>query len=218
MSTRLVAAIRVALAATILLLPVVVYVWQFGWSLSNNHARWAEFGSAMAGIYTPILALATLGILVMQVQLQGRMHKHEIDQAFIQQARSDIEFYAVRLATLLNERATQVDTLGEFICAEFQLSAAAQLDDERLRVLARDINRQFPQLLALEQAVQAILAGLSATTAGQFQAAYMASIQKLIAMLGFGACVALEHYERTFSEGRGVQSYHFSPCLTSGEP
>jgi hypothetical protein len=73
------------IAVVVLAWPIGAYVVKFGTSVSGEHTRWAEFWSAMSGIYAPILALATLALLAMQYSLQRRVHKHEKDQAFIQQ-------------------------------------------------------------------------------------------------------------------------------------
>ena len=47
----------------IMLMPIAVYIWRFGIIISNQHLRWAEMGSAMSGIYAPILSLLTLVVL-----------------------------------------------------------------------------------------------------------------------------------------------------------
>lgn len=59
-----------------LIAPLIFYIWTFGGRLSSEHSRWGEFGSAMSGIYTPILTLLTISILVFQARLQKQMHDY----------------------------------------------------------------------------------------------------------------------------------------------
>lgn len=61
----------------VLSLPIILYSYQFGIGLWPTHSQWAEMGSAIGGIYTPILSMLTLLVLVMQFQIQKQMHNHE---------------------------------------------------------------------------------------------------------------------------------------------
>ena len=208
-----------AIGIAILVAPICVYLWKFGLQLSADHGRWGEFGSAMSGIYTPILAIATLAILLMQVSLQKQVHDHDVDQAFIQQARADIEFYVQRLAEVLTTKLSYGNQAGEILLAHFQPPTEADLDTKQLRDLATAVETASPRIYALWSAIQAILAGLSATSKPPFRMHYTATLQKLIAMLGFESCVALEHFARVRTEGQLAEGYHFSPLLApSREP
>jgi hypothetical protein len=82
----------VALTA-ILAAPIVIYINKFGFKISNDHTRWAEMGSAMSGIYGPILAWLAFGVLILQVRMQSESNKHMLDQAYVQNAREDVDFY-----------------------------------------------------------------------------------------------------------------------------
>jgi hypothetical protein len=203
----------IAFAVAVLAAPTCVYIWKFGFQLSADHTRWGEFGSAMSGIYTPVLALATLAVLLMQVSLQKQVHDHDVDQAFIQQARADVEFYVQRLAEVLTIRLSYGNQAEEILRAHFQPPAIADLDSQQLRDLSTEVDEASPRIYALWSAIQAILAGLSATDQAPFRMVYTATLQKLIAMLGFESCVALEHFHRVRTQGRLAGSYHFSPLL-----
>jgi hypothetical protein len=86
------------LVALVLLAPIIFYIHMFGLSISNNHSRWSEMGSAMSGLYTPILALLTLSVLVIQVRMQTEMNKLAFDQQYITEARDDIQYYLFQLS------------------------------------------------------------------------------------------------------------------------
>ena len=79
--------IAVLVGAGLVLTPMAMYVHTFGSELSHSHSRWAEMGTAMGGIYAPMLAIATAFILAMQFNLQRRQQlyiekQHKIDKAY----------------------------------------------------------------------------------------------------------------------------------------
>ena len=203
------------LVVVALLAPLGVYLLTFGWELSADHSRWAEFGSAMAGIYTPMLALLTLSVLVFQVRLQQQMHDHDQTKAYIEQARADIEFYVGRLELLVPTKISTGNTVREILHHHFQPDNADTLDSTSLQALAKQLNREVPQLLALLSAVQAVLAGLDASQEAPYRLNYTSARQKLIALLSFETCVALEHYHRSITQGRVRGKYVFSPLLAA---
>ncbi|MGF1767442.1 hypothetical protein L4D06_08650 [Enterovibrio makurazakiensis] len=49
-----------------IILPIYFYQDAFGWGVWKSHKQWAEMGSALGGIYSPILALLTLVVLMLQ--------------------------------------------------------------------------------------------------------------------------------------------------------
>jgi hypothetical protein len=193
--------------------PVCVYVFTFGFTLSTEHTRWAEFGSALAGIYAPIVAVSTLAVLFVQVALQKQINNHQYDQAHFQQARADIEFYATRLAIDLEAQLLPGQSLRTVLNGSFQSPLTENLDDENLRAQAANIDANAPSAFGLWNAVYPILEGLSGGRTVTYDMTLGSSIQKLIAMLGFGTCVALDNYHRIRSEGRLKISYRFSPLL-----
>lgn len=138
-----------AAALVVLLVPICVYVWVFGFHLSNVHARWAEFGSAMSGVYTPVVALATLAVLVMQVSLQKQVHNHDIDQTFVQQTRADTEFYVRQLSEALTVKLHYGNQAVEILLDQFQPPSVEELDSSTLRTLAAEIEAASPRIYAL---------------------------------------------------------------------
>lgn len=207
--------VATSLAATALILPIAIYLFHFGWHISSDHVRWAEFGSAMSGIYTPVLAAATLAVLLMQVGLQAQVHKHEQNQAYVQQARAGIEFYLHRLDMALSEKESHGNTVREILHSQFQPTIIAELDSVRLRKIARDLDTEKPQVQALVGAIQTMMVGLSSSSELTYVLDYTSATQKLIAVLSFKTCVTLENYHRTCTEDRLKIKYQFSPLLVS---
>ena len=198
----------------VVLMPLVLYVKTFGWNISSDHTRWGEFGSAISGIYTPLLTILTLSVLVIQVKLQSKMHVHDQDKAYLEQSRTDIEFYVIRLETVLQLRLSDGNTVRDILEGYFITKSIDDLDSPKLRELSLRLNYEAPQLLGMFQAIQAMLIGLDTPKSYSYQLYHSSAIQKLIALLSFRTCVALENYHRTVTEGRTKTKYFFSSFLT----
>lgn len=199
--------------AAIYLTPLVAYVATFGTEISSQHVRWSEFGSAMSGIYAPIIALSTLAVLFVQVRLQSRLNDHEFRQAHISQARADIEFYATQLAKKLEEIANPGKPMRAVLHLNFRPDSVAELDSESLRALAANIDALAPSILGMWFGIYPILSGLR-TGEQQFEMTLYSSLQKLNAMLSFETCIALDNYHRARTEGKLRMQYEFSPLLS----
>lgn len=194
-------------------MPVAVYLWVFGVTISTDHTRWAEFGSAMGGIYAPVIALFTLLVLRRQVLLQAQMNKHQFDQAYLQQARADIEFYSTQMSQVMDSIALPGKTLRDLLNDRFQPFNIAELDSENLRELAANIHALIPQSLDIWLAIYPIFTGLDSSVDMQYVMTSHSSKQKLIALLSFKSCVALDNLHRVRTEGKFPITYCFSSLL-----
>jgi hypothetical protein len=143
------------------LAPLVVYVVTFGVTLSSEHTTWAEFGSAMSGIYGPIIALSTLAVLIVQAGLQRQLNDHEFRQSHISQARQDIEFYANQLTMSLEKKPIPGKTFRSVLHANFQPPGIGELDSENLRALAADVDDGSLGIVSIWSGVYSVVAGLS---------------------------------------------------------
>ena len=194
----------------VFLAPLVVYLFTFGASLSSEHDRWAEFGSAMAGIYAPILSIATLAVLLAQLGLQRQMHEHQRKIAYLTQARADIEFYAASLAKSLQDVSTPGYSFRQLLHDNFVSITPTQLDSDSLRALAANVDEAQPAILGSWHGVYPIIAGLSAALDPDFEMTLGSSRQKLISLLSFRTCVALDNLLRVRTEGKMTAPYAFS--------
>jgi hypothetical protein len=196
--------------------PIVVYLFIFGGSISTDHSRWAEFGSAIGGIYSPLVALLTLLVLLKQVQLQAHMNVHEADQAFVLWAKNDIEFYCTRMAEALQAQVLPGVTARQFLRNEFSPANLAALDSSNLRQLAANLHEMHRPVYDIWSAVYPILSGLEAGKSQAYVLAHGSAIQKLIAMLSFETCATLDNFHRVRCEGRLDVNYRFSSLLSEG--
>jgi len=206
-----------------LLTPIGVYIFKFGITISNDHERWAEMGAAFGGIYAPIFSFFALLVLISQARMQNtqtrmqhEMNIYQHDQAYIEEARKDVEFYLEQL-----DRELTKEAIGEALRGALQSGFARAdmetLHSEQARSVAEELNRRFPKILSLWSAIYPLFAGLSVVDRYPYQHNFLAAKQKATVILTFETCVALDNYAHCVSEGRLGFPYQFSPVLASSE-
>ncbi|MBL0534811.1 hypothetical protein JD541_17750 [Aeromonas dhakensis] len=199
----------IVVVLALLFSPVVLYVNIFGGNLSQDHSRWAEFGSAIGGIYAPILGFITLVVLIRQLSLQKQMN----DQYYLQQAREDIEFYASQLSNILDESLVGNVPLRAVLHENFMFCSPENLCSMDMKNIATDIHRVMPQALDIWAAIYPVLIGLSAVDDSLFKMTLVSSKQKLVALLSFEICVALDNLHFCRTDGKNGFTYVFNQKL-----
>ncbi|WP_421266080.1 hypothetical protein [Aeromonas veronii] len=189
--------------------PVALYVNTFGGDLSQDHSRWAEFGSAIGGIYAPILGFITLVVLIRQLSLQKQMN----DQYYLQQAREDIEFYVSQLSNILDESLVGNVPLRAVLHEKFMFCSPEHLCSMDMKNISIDIHRVMPQALDIWAAIYPVLIGLSAVDDSLFKMTLASSNQKLVALLNFEICVALDNLHFCRTDGKSGFTYIFNKKL-----
>lgn len=200
----------IALIVMLLIAPALVYIATFGSNISSNHTRWGEMGSAMSGIYTPILSILTLLVLIAQARLQNQINKHEFDQAYLQEARSDIEYYLEQLNSELSKVQEDSTTVREFLHTAFEFADLNEIRSERLLQIAREFNRRFPRVFGIWSAIYPIIEGLRTPNCYPYLHNFEAAKQ-MIVMLSCQTCVALDRYMVRFRRPYVVQ-ISVQPC------
>ncbi len=195
---------------TAVLAPIAVYVWTFGTELSHTHQRWSEMGSAMSGIYAPLLAILTLAVLAAQVHLQSSMNRHTFDQSFVQNARDDVHFYLNQLAAEMTRKFNDGSEIKTVLVDAFAYANAQCLDQPDVIEVAQELNRRHQRLLALWSAFYSVLAGLRTHNFYPYSTAYITTKQKAIAMLSYEGCAALDNFVWCVSERRLNYGFEFS--------
>ncbi|HEN8735876.1 TPA: hypothetical protein U8207_004324 [Pseudomonas putida] len=71
----------------ILFTPVALYAYTFGLGIWSTHDDWAKMGSALGGIYAPILSALTLYLIYRQLRLQAVIHVDQMDWQKLQTSR-----------------------------------------------------------------------------------------------------------------------------------
>ncbi|MDO2950292.1 hypothetical protein [Aeromonas simiae] len=200
--------IKVAILS-LLFSPVVLYINTFGGELSQDHSRWSEFGSVIGGIYAPILGFITLVVLTCQLSLQNKMN----DQYYLQQLREDIEFYASQLSNILDESLVGNVTLRAVLHEKFMFCSHENLCSMDMKNIAIDIHKVMPQALDIWAAIYPVLIGLSAIDDSLFKMTLASSKQKLVALLSFEICVALDNLHFCRVDGKNGFTYVFNQKL-----
>lgn len=95
--------IWVVVIGCFLTLPIVAYAYHFGFGLWESNREWGEMGSAIGGLYTPILSILTLIILVKQFQLQKSMHNHEQRATSREIVFGMVEKYATKIESMFTQ-------------------------------------------------------------------------------------------------------------------
>ena len=207
--------VRLILVAVLAVLvsPLIVYMAVFGVSISHDHTRWGEMGSAMSGIYSPILALLALLVVYGQLRSQNRFNEHEIDQRYVEQGRSDLHFYLEQLDRALQVMDPNGATLRAMLHDHFLFREKASFEDAQRLAIAQSLNRQYPQLLGIWGAIYPVWVGLDSEKRHPYKHNAVVSLQKMVAVASFETCVALDQYHMCLTEGRVQLPYQFSPLL-----
>lgn len=175
-------------------------------------------GSAMSGLYGPILAWLAFGVVMVQARMQAESNKHAYDQAYVQNAREDVGFYVTRLEEILDKPTSNGSTPRDILISSFAFASIEQLSGDDLKPLCRAMNLEIPQLQSLWTAVYSIYEGLRCNDEQPYVLQFTSAKQKAIVLLSFPVCVALDHYVYCISDGRLQYNYNFSRILPQPSP
>ncbi|MFM2623043.1 hypothetical protein [Vibrio owensii] len=75
------------------LIPILLYAYTFGVGVWKEHQSWSEMGSALGGIYSPLVAFTTLLLLYRQQSFHEDSHKKSEETDFKRHAFSKCESY-----------------------------------------------------------------------------------------------------------------------------
>lgn len=198
-----------------LITPIALYVSTFGSELSAIHTRWGEMGSAMSGVYSPILSFFALIVLVGQVRLQNQINRHQYDQSYIQEARSDIQYYLEQLDRELDKKLESGVTIRDYLHSAFEFADSNALRSQQVLEMARQFNRIHPRVCAIWSAIYPVFAGLRSQKQFPYKHNFSSAKQKTIVMTTFSTCVALDNYIWCLSESTLSFEYEFSPAISS---
>lgn len=211
--------LKFSILALAYLLPLAIYATVYGFDLSRDHTRWGEFGSAMAGIYAPIVALSSLSVMLAQVRSQSQFNDHELRQSYIIQSKSDIEFYAVKLCEKLSKSFNPGISLREKLCQNFQPVDPKKLKHDDIKVLANHIYSLDPGIFSMWAGIYPILHGLIKVSDDNiiFEMTLNSSIMKIISLLDYETCVALDNFHHVRTQGSINIKYQFSSILNGND-
>ena len=109
--------------------PLVLWLWVF-WtpSLSDNHARWSEFGNFLGGVLSPVLAFTSFLVLLATIHEQRKVAQTQKQQAddlnYFKHASASLQRAYETLTRGGTESVPVADRLAWLSCARLLLSAA----------------------------------------------------------------------------------------------
>lgn len=203
-------------ALVVLCAPLVMYVVKFGYVPSDDHKQWADFGSAMGGIYGPILTVMTLWLLVLQYRMQRQMNTQQANQLFLSKANEDIQTHLGIIAQAIEKKLVGMTDVRRLLLSNFEDATVEQLQTDAKRKLAYDVELSLPEIYLNWSAIYSSFAGLK-TLEGTQHESHLVSIKfKLIGTLGFSMCRTLDNYLYAVTSGRIAYPYEFNPALPLG--
>ncbi|MFT3668358.1 MAG: hypothetical protein QM795_07200 [Pseudoxanthomonas sp.] len=209
---KIVGVVTIVAGLLLLAVPLILYVTVFGSEISSQHSRWGEMGSAMAGLYTPIFGLFTLIVFLRQTGMQLEMNKLQADSQQLANARSDFDFFSKEVARAMSSRLPGGELVSAVIRDNFdhrRLPNGATFSSVGKVEIAKALADQVPELWPAWGGIQAVLDGMDVIKEPSYEVAYTSSIQRLIVMLRFDGCVALDNYLSCLAGGRERSTLHF---------
>lgn len=203
----------ILLALAALCSPLLLYVSTFGFVPSTSHPRWAEFGSAMGGIYGPILTVMTLWLLVLQYRMQRQMSIQQANQLLLSRASDDIQTNLEIIAKAVEKKLVGMTDVRRLLLTHFEDATVEQLLSDGKHEFAWELEAKLPEIYMHWSAVYSDLSGLKKLE-GTAQDGHLVSLKfKLISTLGFPLCRALDNYLFAITRGRTAYPYGFNPSL-----
>lgn len=192
----------------ILVFPIVIYVYSFGFHLSSDHQRWSEFGSAISGIYSPLIAFIALLILFAQFKAQVSINEHQYDQTYIQENRKELNYYIEKMEEALDKHY-QGQEIRIFLIDNFAFATEEQLKSAAYQNTALDIHAVHPKIQNLWIAIYPILNGLGSIKRFPYEHNFSSSVLRISTMLSFNACVAIDNYYYCLTNDLQKGNYYF---------
>ena len=195
------------------MLPLLLYTHQFGFSVSDNHSRWSEFGSILSGIYSPLIALVALIILAIQLVVQRAMTKHQFDQTYINAAREDINFYINKIEQYLEKEYEEGISIKEYIDANFRFLEAKDFSRQDVINNILSFHKKHQYIVDIWLAIYPILTGLSANKSYPYEHNYHGSILRISSCLSFGTCTAIDNMYYVITRDCQNGNYHYTEAI-----
>lgn len=206
-------ALIITLAIGILLLPLILYVYQFGLSLSTRQSDWSAFGSFLSGIYSPLIALVALFILAVQLRIQRAMSKHHHDQAFISCSREDINFYISKLENYLEKDYEEGYSIKDCINTHFRFLNTSALTREDIIEQIRLFHKEHQYIVDIWLAIYPILKGLEAGKSYPYEHNLESAKIRVATSLSFGTCVAIDNLYYVITNDINNGKYYYKEAI-----
>jgi len=169
-----------------LLTPVIIYTSQFGFGVWGSHSEWSEMGSALGGIYTPILTIFMVVILYRQTAIQAVLAKHTFDTNRIDKSKKQLNYHVSNIQKVLG-----IKDLNGFSISLNKILAVNR-DMAILDTIDQWYDPHISQLLVDWYNVQGILLSMDQPEESEYIMNHMQFKSFVITQLTYEVCDALD--------------------------
>lgn len=209
--------ISILIVLVLLSAPIVIYIYKFGYQISNDHERWAEMGSAISGIYTPLLSILTLVILYYQYiattvtnKIQMDINEFNKNESFIQDAKTDARLCLSALKSELQDSKNEDDSFYQNLIENFTYKTIEELKSPELYKIAKKLNERNPSILAIWHKFYGVLILLSAKKEYPYEHNLVNIRNEAFVIFPYAGCVALDNLSWCLTKGKVNCNYEYS--------
>ena len=196
-----------------LILPIVLYVYQFGFELSVSHQRWAEFGSAMSGIYSPLIAFLALLILIGQFKSQVELNTHQYDQTYINASRNELNYFTEKIEASLELNHKSGLSIRKYLEEKFVYLDKSQLNEQAVKNLAAEFRKEHKIILDMWLAIYPLLEGLNANKFFPYKSNFTGAVLRITCSLSIETCTAIDNFYYVVTNNIQKGNYYFTRAI-----
>jgi len=147
----------------------------------------------MGGIYAPVLALLTLAMLIVQLQIQAKLNEHTFDSSYVQDARGDLQFFLDHLRIELAASFVEGVTVRDALVVRLGYLTKDSLRESSALQEAKLLDQKFNRLMPLWSGVNSVFAGLGSADYPPYSNNFATARLKAIALLSYECCAGLDN-------------------------
>ncbi len=143
------------------------------------------------------------------------MNKLAYDQAYIVEAREDIQYHLLQLNNELSVSCSDNKnvSLKHVLTTKFRFASINDLKKAEFKDAAAHIQNCNPLIQSNWAALNAIFAGLSVNDEPVYTNNFVIAKSKATSLLSYECCVALDNFDWCFSQNSVRERYEFSETL-----
>ncbi|HCZ9035097.1 TPA: hypothetical protein O4F91_001697 [Vibrio alginolyticus] len=175
----------------------------------DEHDDWANMGSALGGIYSPLIALLAFAVIFAQARVQLLSEQHSRDMVFIHDTKEDFNFYIERLDSALNQKLE-----GEITVSQLLVSFLDAVPDEKLLSddcikLCQQFDVNYQKVWGLWCGITPLLRGLESQSHFPYQHNFIGLKLRAVSLLSSPTCRCLDKLDYVLSKGTSNQPYYW---------
>ena len=178
----------------LILIPIFLYQYRFGISLSKNREIWDQFGSYISGVYAPFFSFLTLLLLFRQNKSQVKMDSYQRENNDALRLRDDADFYLNSLDKNLTSNANIDSSIISTLLRYFSNLSFQELENSDLSIHGDLIHSQNQKILANWTGFNIALKSLKTYENTSFEHHYISTKLKPLSIFGYSYCTALDNY------------------------